>query len=176
MLAARQNARVIVYRIPKCHKNPKPISTQTMTHLVDECLLRRFLVNSPISSIKKTKIISSSDLRQSCRGLVHAFLLRSYYFVFRDSVRQHRGTSISRARGLCSSRLCAHLSLARLVHYLREHPDAQNHNQETDRYDDQQGEAEPTHDHRAGPHARHDTPVAEILGDDTRGHGCRMLP
>jgi hypothetical protein len=57
-----------------------------------------------------------------------------------------------------------------------QHRHAQNHDQQPDGDNNQQGEAEPAHDHGAGAHAREHAAVAEVLGDDAGGDRRRVLP
>lgn len=60
--------------------------------------------------------------------------------------------------------------------HLAQHAYTQYHDEQADGHDDQQREREPAHDHGAGPDARLDGAVAEVLGDGGRGDRGRVLP
>lgn len=57
-----------------------------------------------------------------------------------------------------------------------EHNNAQNHNQQANRDDNQQHEAKPAEHHSAGPDAALDGAVAEVLRDGGGGDRGRVLP
>lgn len=68
------------------------------------------------------------------------------------------------------------MSNFRLCRHLGQELHANNHNKQTYRDNDEEGEGEPAHDHGAGSNTTLDNAVSEILGYNRGGDGSCMLP
>lgn len=76
---------------------------------------------------------------------------------------------------LSSSRPVTHV-VQRLSECLLQYADAQNHDQKPNRDDDQQGEAEPPHDHGRSSDTTSHAAISKILCNRRGGYRGRMLP
>ena len=63
-----------------------------------------------------------------------------------------------------------------LASQLVQHAHTEQHDEQANGNNDEQGEAKPAEDHGGGADAALDAAVAEVLGDDGRGHRRRVLP
>lgn len=66
--------------------------------------------------------------------------------------------------------------LSIVIRQLIQQTNTQNHDQQSDRDDNKQGEAEPAQDHGGGADAGDDAAVAEVLGDGAGADRGRVLP